>query len=187
MEKIDFTVGNRVIPITVKTSARAKRVTLRLSPAKDSVILTLPRRASLAFGMKFLNSKSAWVLANLEEDATVQIADGTVIPILGKEYTVMRKDGRGIARLLDETSELVVHCKPEFVNRRVKDFLKKFLCQKCTELGEKFSGRLGKKITKDYDQQSNLTLGQLQCHGCAFLQPVAGLCPPHDTGLYHCA
>ncbi len=110
--------------------------------------MTLPRRTSLAFGMKFLNSKSAWLLANLEEGAAVLIADGTVIPVLGKEYTVRRKDGRGFPRLNPETAELTMHCKPEFVGRRVKDFLKALLCEECMRVGKTLAASLGKKITR---------------------------------------
>jgi len=165
MEKIDVTIGNRTIPLVIRKSVLAKRISLRMSAAKNSVVLTLPRRSSLATGIQFLNSKSAWVLANTEENSVITITDGTTLPILGKPYTIKRMDGRGISHLNPETSQLIVYCLPEFVSRRVKDFLKKLLCEECTKIGREFAHTLGKRITKVVTSKASSRWGTCNANG----------------------
>ncbi len=148
MERTEITLESRIIPLTIRRTKLAKRISLRISPAKDRVVMTLPKRAPLTVGMKFLKSKSSWVLANIETDYLVPLSDGTTILVLGKEYTIKRMDGRGVSRMDETLSHIIVHCQPQFTARRVKDFLKKHLLEACAKPIEEFSKALGKSPKK---------------------------------------
>jgi predicted metal-dependent hydrolase len=144
METLSVTLEDRVIPLSIRRHRRARRISLRLSAARDAIVMTLPVRASVASGMEFFTSKAGWVLANVETDRNVAFADGITLPVLGEEYTIRRMEGRGVSAL--EEGELRVHCAPEFVARRVRDFLKKHLRDICLQRATFMSDTLGKTI-----------------------------------------
>jgi len=48
--------------VAVRRSSRARRIILRINPARE-VVLTLPLRASLDDGLRFLQSRRDWILA----------------------------------------------------------------------------------------------------------------------------
>jgi len=148
MENTHIKIGSRVIPLEIKHSKRAKHISLRISPAKNSIIMTLPRYATVTSGMKFLAGKTDWILANVEEYKNVRIMAGITLPILGKNYTVRRMDGRGTTKMDAQNGELIVFCAPEFTSRRVKDFLKKYLREKCVRRSQALAERIGKTVSK---------------------------------------
>jgi predicted metal-dependent hydrolase len=107
-----------------RRSARARRVSLRIDPTGGAVVVTLPIRATRKAGMALLMGHADWVsdrLAALPEAIT--FAEGAVIPIAGVPHRIRHAPGaRGAAFLLDQ--ELHVTGAPEFLSRRVRDFLR---------------------------------------------------------------
>jgi predicted metal-dependent hydrolase len=107
-----------------RRSNRARRVSLRIDPSGGAVIVTLPPRAGRAAGLNLLRSHAAWVadrLAALPD--TLPFAEGAVIPIAGVSHRIRHTpEARGGAWLQD--GELHVAGKPEFIARRVRDFLR---------------------------------------------------------------
>jgi hypothetical protein len=107
-----------------RRSARARRVSLRIDPAGGAVVVTLPLRVSRKAGMALLMGHVGWVedrLAKLPE--AVELADGACVPIGGVPHRIRHvPHSRGAAWILDR--ELHVTGAPEFVARRVRDFLR---------------------------------------------------------------
>jgi len=62
-----FALAEREVPLRVRESARARRITVRIDAAADSVELVLPRRVSLAAGLRFLDARRDWLAAHLAE------------------------------------------------------------------------------------------------------------------------
>jgi predicted metal-dependent hydrolase len=148
MEITHVRLGERVIAVSIQRHMRARRISLRLSPARDGIIMTLPRRAALTSGMEFFTSKSSWILANLDSEASVSFNDGSIIPMLGKTYTIRRTPGRGVSTLNEETAELHIYGSAEFTPRRVKDFLKKHLQHYAFERATERARILGKNVSE---------------------------------------
>ena len=72
--------GNPPIDVTVKRSARARRLSLRVSRLDGKVTLTLPTRTPLREGIAFVEEREIWLRQNLIKlapEATVA-AGGTV-------------------------------------------------------------------------------------------------------------
>ena len=178
MENVNVKIGERVIPISVRRPHNAKRISLRISQAKNSVVLTLPKRASLLSGMKFLDSKSDWLLTNLEENPAITIYDGATLPILGKLYTIKRLNGRGVTQLDTENLQIVVHCQEEFITRRVKDFLKKFLQEECTKRAEHLAFALNKHIKKVIISEAMSRWGSCKKDGTLSFSSLLIFAPP---------
>ena len=107
-----------------RRSARARRISLRIDPRGGSVVVTLPPRAGRNAGMALLMSHADWVsdrLAALPEQLV--FADGAMVPICGVPHRIRHvPQHRGTAWILD--GELFVTGAPEFLRRRVVDFLR---------------------------------------------------------------
>lgn len=106
-----------------RRSARARRVSLRIDPREGSVIVTLPARAAQSAGRALLMDHAGWVAERLARlPSAVVIQDGAEVPLDGRPMRIRHlPGGRGTA-LRD--GELVVAGAPEFLVRRVIDFLR---------------------------------------------------------------
>ena len=107
-----------------RRSARARRVSLRIDPRGGAVVVTLPMRAARQAGVALLMTHAGWVsdrLAALPD--AVPFADGRMVPIDGIPHRIRHlADARGGVWLRD--GELCVTGRPEFLRRRVSDFLR---------------------------------------------------------------
>ncbi|MDS9468444.1 SprT family zinc-dependent metalloprotease [Paracoccus sp. MBLB3053] len=77
------------IPVVLRRSARARRMTLRVTRAEGQVVLTLPMLASLTEGRAFAESRAEWlrrVRAGMPPAAIV--AAGARIPIEGELFEI---------------------------------------------------------------------------------------------------
>ncbi len=82
-------LAERDVPLRVRESARARRITLRIDAAAEAIELVLPKRVSLAAGLRFLDSRRDWVAANLAEmPERVVFADGAIVPVLGVPHRI---------------------------------------------------------------------------------------------------
>ena len=107
-----------------RRNARARRVSLRIDPSDGAVVVTLPLRASRRAGMALLMGHADWVAKRIAAlPAAVCLMDGAVLPIGGIPYVIRHHaGGRGGAWL--EDGALHVTGQPEFLSRRVVDFLR---------------------------------------------------------------
>lgn len=141
--------GSR-LPIVLRRNPRAKQLILRVEPGRqtgelDKIAVTLPRFVSDREALDFVDSKLGWILgriANLPE--RIAIAEGSILPFLGEELLVVHEPGarRGVWRA---GSEIHVSGDPEFLPRRVTDWVKKQARSEITERVAIKTSRLGKK------------------------------------------
>ena len=107
-----------------RRSTRARRVSLRVDPRGGAIVVTLPPRASHKAGMALLMGHVDWVadrIAALPE--SVPFTDGAMVPVCGVVHRIRHvPNARGAAWLQD--GELHVTGAPEFLPRRVMDFLR---------------------------------------------------------------
>ncbi len=133
-----------------RRSSRARRVSLRIDPAGGAVVVTLPTRATRKAGMALLMGHADWVsnrLAALPE--AIAFTDGAMVPICGMPHRIRHAPGaKGAAFLLDQ--ELHVTGAPEFLARRVRDFLRREAGRRLSALVMAKSGLIGivpKRVT----------------------------------------
>lgn len=144
-EKQHITLNGKDIPLVVRRHKAAKRVSLRLMPAGDGVVLTLPMRGSLPRAMAFLQQKADWVLTHVAQTPQkIRLEHGATIPVLGVLHVIERMEGRGVTHI--SAGKLYVYGAPEFTARRVKDFLKKHLHAYCLERAQAMAAQLGKSV-----------------------------------------
>lgn len=92
-------IGQPPIPVTLRRSARARRLSLRVSTLDGRVTLTVPPRTAARTARAFAESKEAWLRAQLTHIAPpVIVGPGTVLTVLDRPVTLadgprLRLDG----------------------------------------------------------------------------------------------
>lgn len=119
--------GDRVVEVTVRRNARARRYTLRLDRRGDGAVVTIPRRGSLTEAKAFVARHAGWIaerLAARPEMPEVPV----VVPIRGVVHHVLSTASpRGRIRILalDDGPAIEVPGDAPHVRRRLTDHLKK--------------------------------------------------------------
>jgi len=107
-----------------RRSARARRVSLKISPRDAAVIVTLPMRAHRRMGMALLNEHAAWVTERLGAIEVPSVLEpGAAVPIGDVPHVIVHDpDWRGGGMI--EPGRVVVGGGLEFLPRRVIDCLR---------------------------------------------------------------
>ena len=110
--------------VTWRRNARARRVSLRINPSDGVIVVTLPPRASRRAGMALLMGHADWVARRLAAlPVPVTLEDGAAVPVGGVPHRIRHHPERRGGAWLGE-GELHVTGLPEFLPRRVVDFLR---------------------------------------------------------------
>lgn len=108
-ETFQMTVAGLDAPVTVRRSARARRLTLSVSEAKRGGVLTMPMHVSLEEAGAFLSRNFRWLRNRLEAmPRGVPFADGVVMPLRGLDHRIAfagGSRGRGAVWIDAESSE----------------------------------------------------------------------------------
>jgi predicted metal-dependent hydrolase len=123
-------LGNLGAPVEVRRHPGARRLTLRVSRTRRTVIVTLPVQCDLDEAGSFITRNIEWVRARLDSlPAPVPFLDGVFIPLRGEAHRVVftgpGRRGPVERRTTSSYPELCVSGLPEHAPRRLKDWLAK--------------------------------------------------------------
>lgn len=119
--------------MALRRSARAKRLTLRLSNASGAIILTMPARCSLASAVDFANRHVGWMEARLKKlPERTLFAQGAIIPVRGIAHRIEHRPKARKAVWVEAGAKddgdaglaLCVCGEPAHIGRRIGDYLK---------------------------------------------------------------
>ena len=114
--------GDPDIALTLRRSARARRMTLRINQIDGRVTLTLPTRASEREAVAFVEEKQAWIRKHLDASVGhVSVGLGARIPVEGMLCDVVPGTGR---RVSFEDGALYVPGAEDHAPARVLGYLK---------------------------------------------------------------
>lgn len=86
---LHFSAGAVTAGVTIRPSARARRMRLRVDPRSGAVLLTLPRWVSRRRGLAWAESQRAWIEAALADiPAGVPLAPGAEVPLYGHLHRI---------------------------------------------------------------------------------------------------
>ncbi len=112
-------------PVRWRRSPRARRVSLRIDPRAGEVVVTLPPRAGRRAGMALLTTHAAWVMERLAALAPhITFTPGARVPLGGIPHVIRHDPAVRGGAFLAEEGAIVVTGAPEFLPRRVADFLR---------------------------------------------------------------
>ena len=150
-------------PVLVKKSPRAKRMTLRVSPTKRDVILTIPRSTGAGKAGAFVEQHIDWLNAQLDGLPTpVPFQHGTLIPYQGEVHQLVfcgprkrKQSGQGVVSVqpadeLASEAKLSLHIlgSVDHAPRRLTDWLKKQARLKIAGQVDVHAERLGLTYTR---------------------------------------
>lgn len=136
--------GPEELEITLRRSARAKRISLRVSGRDGAVTLTLPPRVPAGEGLAFARERADWIVSAMAKVAPIErVAEGALIPVEGRELTLVTTGARGAVRV--EGDCLIVPGSSPAV--RVQAFLKHLARQRLIAATDHYAGLLGRSYT----------------------------------------
>ena len=138
----------RSVPLLVRRSRRARRITLRIDQKRDAVALVLPWRAAESEGLRFAATKARWLLARLDElPPKVAFVDGARVPVRGIAHRIRhRPEMRGTVWV--ENGELHVAGDQRHLARRVTDWLKREAREEIAARCRALARALGVKVSR---------------------------------------
>ena len=115
--------GDPPIALDIRPSARARRLSLRVSRLDGRVTLTLPHGASSRHALAFVEDKADWIRRHLADrpDAETPMP-GTTLPFQGSAHRIVTGPGRSVRRAGDTIE--VPHRDPARTPARLMAFLK---------------------------------------------------------------
>jgi len=138
--------GDPPIPLILRRSAQAKRISLRISQLDGRVTLTMPKRLAEREAMDFARSKEAWIrkhLAARGDDVLVGI--GSVLPLGGQMVEVKA----GLGRRVELTPDAVlVPGAPERAGKRLGAHLKELARDRLAGASDDYAARLGRSYDR---------------------------------------
>lgn len=133
--------GNPPVEVNLRRSARARRLSLRVSRLDGRVTLTLPQGVPEREGHRFAQDRAEWLrghLSQMGQDRVVQI--GGSIPFAGQELPVLASAGRRVSL---DADGLHVPDDPDRVGARVKAFLKVQARDRLAQASDHYAALLG--------------------------------------------
>ena len=172
----DYTLpGEPSIALVLRRSARARRITLRVSQLDGRVTLTLPQHTSPAEAIAFAKSKRDWIMRNLaRQPSFVQVQIGTALPVEGRECQVQTGSGRAVR--FEEGRIFVPGGKP--VAATVRGALKERARARLATLSDGYSVRLGLPYSRITLRDTRSRWGSCTSDGGLMYSWRLILCPP---------
>jgi predicted metal-dependent hydrolase len=134
--------GNPPISITLRRSARARRLSLRVSQLDGRVTLTLPNAVSKAEGLAFVRSREGWIRSHLDSrSGPVEVGLGASLPIEGVPHEIGLGEGRSVRQ---QDGMLLIPGPEDRIAARLKGWLKARARDRLAEASDRYSQKLGR-------------------------------------------
>lgn len=138
--------GNPPLPLTLRRSGRARRISLRVSSLDGRITLTLPRGVAEAEAMAFARSKEAWLRAQAgARPAAVAVGHGATLPVEGRPVTLEPGPGRAVRA---EDGRLVVPGEGAQAGARVQGWLKALARERLAAAADRHAAALGRPYAR---------------------------------------
>lgn len=134
--------------IVTNINPRARRISLRLDPARGQVVLVRPRGVSARAATRFAVEMRHWIEARLEAlPPRIVFRDGVTVPYRGADHVIRHapEARRGVWR---EDGVIFVSGREEHVARRVTDWLKAEAKGLLSPMARSMAESLGCKVAR---------------------------------------
>jgi hypothetical protein len=150
-EQLLIAAAGRRISVAIKRNPRAQRLILRIDEALGLPVLTLPRRTPLTSAERFLRENIGWLEERLRLlSPPAPFEDGATFPLRGLPCRIRTCRGRGLIALERRSDGylLTVPGEPEFLARRVTDFLRREARHDISAAVARHEQAIGRRATK---------------------------------------
>ncbi|MEP2889921.1 M48 family metallopeptidase [Tateyamaria sp.] len=137
--------GDPDITVTLRKSARARRMTLRISQFDGRVTLTMPNRVPEREALAFAQEKHGWICKHLAAwEGTVPVGLDVALPVEGVLRTVVGGQGRAVQL---EDDALAVPGPEARVPARALGFLKARARDRLAAASDHYAALLGRSYS----------------------------------------
>lgn len=143
-------VAGKLVPIRVKLNRQARRLILKVDPMRGDIIVVTPTKTAARQALKFAEKERVWIENQLlQMPQRVQFEAGALFPLRGQETLICHEPSarRGVWHDAHECV-LTTSGQPEFVARRVQDWLKREARRELVQRVETFAEVLGLQAPK---------------------------------------
>ena len=155
--------GDPPVEVILRRSARARRISLRVSSIDGKVTLTFPPGVREAEALGFAEEKAGWLrghLAKRPDEVAVKI--GTGLPIRGEMVQIVAGVGRRVR--LGE-GEITVPGNPERAGARLQGFLKEMARVRLVAASDRYAAALQKRYSRITLRDTRSRWGSCSSHG----------------------
>jgi len=136
-------------PVSIRVSARARRVGLRIDSAERKVELVLPPGVPVRTGLRFLAAKRGWVAARLDAlPQPVPFVEGAILPVLGVPHRIGRETDPAAPPVRIVDGEIRVRGDPVYLARRVRDHLARTARAEIDPRARRLAARVGRDVAQ---------------------------------------
>ncbi|MFK7939791.1 MAG: M48 family metallopeptidase [Roseovarius sp.] len=168
--------GNPPVAVILKQSARARRISLRVSGLDSKVTLTIPRGVREREALEFAYSKADWLREQMAKQvAPVQVAIGADLPIEGQLLRIVQGSQKGVRQMGDA---LHVAGTPETVGIRVQAWLRTQARDRLAQASDRYATALGRSYTHISIRDTRSRWGSCSAQGGLMYSWRLILCPP---------
>lgn len=141
-----FLPGDPPIALTMRRSARARRISLRISQLDGRVTLTLPKRLAEGAALDFARSKEDWIRRHLDaRGEDVAVMPGIEIPLGGRMVAVRAGRGR---RVEIGAQEITVPGPPDRAGARLAAHLREMARDRLAGACDDYAAMLGRSYSR---------------------------------------
>ena len=141
-----FLAGNPTIPVILRRSSRARRISLRVSRLDGRVSLTLPVGVPEREGLDFVRQKETWIRDQMaQRPDQVRVEEGAEVLVEGLPLRVCMGSGRSVSVA---GGKLCVPGAPDRAAARVQGFLRHIARERLVAASDRYAARLGRKYTR---------------------------------------
>lgn len=138
--------GDPPIPLILRRSAQARRISLRISQLDGRVTLTLPKRLAMREALAFAHSKEPWIRKHLAaREADIIVGLGAEVPVGGQLLRVVAGTGR---RVQIGAEEIAVPGPEARVGKRLAAHLKEIARDRLAGASDDYAALLGRSYAK---------------------------------------
>jgi predicted metal-dependent hydrolase len=132
--------------LILRRSARAKRISLRISQLDGRVTLTMPKRLATGEALAFAQSKEPWIRQHLDARGTdVEVGLGCHVPLGGALLRVVPGAGRAVQMT---ATEIAVPGPADRVGKRLGAYLKELARDRLAGACDDYAARLGRPYAR---------------------------------------
>lgn len=138
--------GEPDVAVTLRRSARARRMTLRVSRTDGRVTLTLPRGVPEAEALAFAQERAGWIRKHLAAHVPpCAVALGGSVPVLGEMRRIVPGTGRSVVL---SAGEIAVPGAPERTAARLHAYLRQLARSELAFASDHYAAALGRPYAR---------------------------------------
>ena len=145
--RTEINIGARATPLIARVNRRAKRLILKVDSITGEIHVTAPSKRALPDAIRFAHERIDWIASQLRDNLRGRPFEaGATIPYQGIDHVIINDEAIRSVRLdADLVPAIRVGGRPEHLNRRCADWLKREARHRIIERVDFYCEELGKK------------------------------------------